>query len=48
MEDKWISYDDEETEVEIELADLIFDKLVTETSDLIAHLTEARKNLNKL
>ena len=43
MEDKWINYDDEETEVEIELADLIFDKLVTETSELILQMTRPVK-----
>lgn len=38
MEDKWINYDDEEAEVQLELADLIFDKLVTETTELILGL----------
>lgn len=38
MEDKWVNYDDEETEVQLELADLIFDKLVSETTELIVNL----------
>ena len=38
MEDKWINYDDEEAEVQLELADLIFDKLVTETTELVMGL----------
>jgi hypothetical protein len=42
MEDKWVIYDDEETEVQLELADLIFDKLVSETTDLIAQIYEKR------
>ena len=31
LEDRWIDYEDEETEVLAELADLVFDALVTET-----------------
>ena len=42
MEEKWVVYDDEETEVQLELADLIFDKLVSETTDLIASIYEKR------
>ena len=29
-EDKWVNYDEEETEVGVELADMVFEKLVTE------------------
>ena len=42
MEDKWINYDDEEAEVELEISDLVFDKLVTETAELIIRINEQR------
>jgi len=42
MEDKWINYDDEEAEVELEISDLVFDKLVTETAELIMRINEQR------
>ena len=29
-EDKWVNYDEEETEVGVELADMVFEKLVIE------------------
>jgi len=44
MENKWITYDDEEAEVELEIADLVFDKIVTETAELIAQINEKKKN----
>ena len=35
-EDKWVNYDEEETEVGVEVADMVFEKLVTEiVKDLI-------------
>ena len=43
MENKWITYDDEEAEVELEIADMVFDKLVTETADLIAQIYEKKR-----
>ena len=43
MEDKWVTYDDEETEVQLEISDLIFDKLVTETAELIHQIQENRR-----
>ena len=43
MEEKWVAYDDEEAEVQLEIADLIFDKLVTETAELIFQIHEKRK-----
>ena len=43
MEDRWINYEDEETEVQIELADIIFDKLMTETSELILNINQKKK-----
>jgi hypothetical protein len=42
MEEKWVIYDDEEAEVQLELADLIFDKLMSETTDLIISINEER------
>lgn len=42
LEDKWIVYDDEEAEVQIELADLIFDKLISETTELIIKMNEEK------
>jgi len=49
MEERWITYDDEEAEVQVELADLIFDKLVTETVEVITQINEERrKNLLKM
>lgn len=44
MEEKWVIYDDEEAEVQLELADLVFDKLVTETTELILQFAEERQN----
>ena len=44
MENKWITYDDEEAEVELEIADLVFDKIVTETAELIAQINEKKKH----
>lgn len=44
MEDKWINYEDEETEVQLELADMIFDKLMTETSEMICKIVKDRIN----
>ena len=29
-EEKWVNYDEEETEVGVELGDMVFEKLVTE------------------
>ena len=29
-EEKWVNYDEEETEVGVEVADMVFEKLVTE------------------
>lgn len=43
MENKWITYDDEEAEVELEIADLVFDKMVTEAAELIAQIHERRR-----
>jgi len=43
MENKWITYDDEEAEVELEIADMVFDKLVTETAELIAQINDKKK-----
>ena len=47
MEERWINYDDEEVEVQVELADLIFDKLVAETVEIITQISEKRKNEKK-
>ena len=44
MEERWINYDDEEAEVQVEIADLIFDKLVSETVEIITQISEKRKN----
>ena len=46
MENKWITYDDEEVEVELEIADLVFDRLMTETAELVAHINDKRRNGN--
>ena len=45
MEDKWITYDDEEAEVQLEISDLIFDKLVTETAELILKINNQRRGI---
>lgn len=37
-----MNYDDEETEVEIEISDLIFDKLAFETAELLLYIQERR------
>ena len=42
-EDEWIDYEDEKTEVEVELADLLFDKFVTEGVEHMVILRELRK-----
>lgn len=46
MENKWITYDDEEAEVELEIADLVFDRLVTETAELIVQIHDKKKHGN--
>lgn len=43
MENKWITYDEEEAEVELEISDLVFDHMVTETAELIAQIYEQRR-----
>lgn len=48
MEDKWIAYDDEEAEVQLEIADLIFDKLVTETAELIIQINNERRGVRQI
>ena len=40
-EDKWVNYDEEETEVGVELADMVFEKLVTE---IVKDLNVTMKN----
>lgn len=30
MEDKWINYDEEQTEIQVELSDIVFDHLINE------------------
>lgn len=45
-DDKWLNYEDEEIEVEIELADVIFDYLITDTMDSLLEISELRKGLN--
>lgn len=47
MENKWITYDDEEAEVELEIADMVFDKLVTETAELIAQIYDKKRGDNR-
>ena len=42
-EDRWIDYEDEETEVAVELADLVFDVLVGETLEDILIIKERRR-----
>ena len=44
MEERWITYEDEEAEVQVELADLIFDKLVSEAVEVITQINEKRRN----
>jgi len=43
-DDKWLNYEDEEIEVEIELADVIFDYLITDTMDNLLEISNKRKN----
>lgn len=45
MEDKWLAYDDEEAEVQLEISDLIFDKLVTEAAELIVQINNQRRGV---
>lgn len=47
-DDKWLNYEDEEIEVEIELADVIFDYLITDTMDNLLEISNKRKNQKKL
>ena len=37
-EELWINYDDEETEVEIEISDIVFDTLILNSIEFYAHL----------
>ena len=45
-EEEWISYHDEETEVLIELSDIIFDKLIEETVDSMNRIRKIRSRPN--
>jgi hypothetical protein len=45
-EDEWIDYEDEETEVGVELADLIFEKILNEGVEKMLLITQRRRNLN--
>lgn len=42
-EDKWVNYDEEETEVGVELADMVFEKLVNDVVNDLALISEYRK-----
>ena len=37
-DEKWLNYEDEEIEVEIELADVIFDYLITDTLQCLMNI----------
>jgi hypothetical protein len=44
-DDKWLNYEDEEIEVEIELADVIFDHLISDTLQCLMELQKKRSGL---
>lgn len=44
-DDKWLNYEDEEIEVEIELADVIFDHLISDTLQCLIDLSQKRGNI---
>lgn len=41
-DEKWLNYEDEEIEVEIELADIVFDHLITDTLECLLNLKRGR------
>lgn len=45
-EEEWVDYEDEETEVGVELADLVFEKILNEGVEQMLMIGQQRKNLN--
>ena len=41
-EQDWINYEDEETEVQIEISNIIFDNLLEELSEEMLHISDRR------
>ena len=44
-EDKWVNYDEEETEVSVELADMIFENIITNLTNELKDLREKRLDM---
>ena len=42
-EDSWVDYELEETQVKFDLADMILDALLAETTEIITKIEESRK-----
>ena len=45
-EEEWIDYEDEETEVGVELADLFFEQILNEGIEQMLMIGQQRKNFN--
>lgn len=45
-ETQWMYYEMEETEVKIDVADMVMEQLVTETADILIQLEHCRTKIN--
>ena len=41
-EDKWVNYDEEETEVGVELADMVFENIISKFTDDLKNIKKKR------